>query len=86
MPAKKNNAGEKRQDQNRAKKRYEGKKHLVVVVGASAGGLEALKHFLGPLRLADYVAFAVIQHLRSRLSKPYARNPGESDIPAGKDH
>lgn len=35
----------------------------VVVVGASAGGLEALQRFFGRLRLPSNAAFVVVQHL-----------------------
>lgn len=64
MPAKRKPAGKKRQDKGREEKRHnEEKRDLVVAVGASAGGLEALKQFFEPIRSAENMAFAVIQHL-----------------------
>ena len=35
----------------------------VVGIGASAGGLEAFTHLLGPLRLDTGMAFVLVQHL-----------------------
>lgn len=65
MPAKENKpAGKNRHDKNQEETRHsKGKNHLVVAIGASAGGLDALKQFFEPFRSAENMAFAVIQHL-----------------------